>query len=398
MKKRYHLFVPIMLFFLTLSGCSSPMLSSGDTVTIPKKEYEELKKKNEQYQKIEFLRSEIDRYFLFDVDEDKIQDGIYKGIFMGLDDPYSQYYNPSEYKKLMEDSQGEFAGIGITVSPAEGDFITVIAPIAGTPGERAGIRPGDQIIKVDGELYYSDTMDKAVEKMRGEPGTDVTITIRRDENGEFREFDTTITREMIVIHSVKHQMMDQQKGYIEITSFDANTAKDFKTAINDLIAQGADGVVIDLRNNPGGLLDVTVEIADYLLPEAEIVSTMDAHGREEFERSGRDFVDVPLTVLINKGSASASEILSGALKDNERAVVVGTQSFGKGIVQRVFPMGDGSGYKITISEYHTPSGVQINGVGIKPDIEIDLADPTDPIGPDHLDTDTQLMKALEQFN
>lgn len=348
---------------------------------------------------VEALRKTIERDFLFPIDEKKLEMGIYKGLFEGLDDPYSVFYTAEEYKAMMEDTAGKFGGIGIVVTVGEDNLITVVSPIKNTPGDRAGLQTDDKIIAVDGKSYLGTEQQEAVNHMRGEPGTKVKLTVRRKTATGSETKDFEITREMITIESVESRMLEGDVGYIHITSFDEPTASEFKKHLQQLETQGAKRVVLDLRNNPGGLLNITNEIADYLLGESVIVTTVDRSGKEDVDRSDAQMDPIPMTVLINKGSASASEILAGALMDNNRAQTIGVQSFGKGIVQRLYSpavLGEGPGYKLTISEYQTPNGTKIHGVGVTPNIVVELPEDVTKIGPDALDTDVQLQRAIEE--
>ena len=349
------------------------------------------------FEKAEYLKAFIEQNFLYETDEEVLNEGMLRGLFSALEDPYSVYMNEEEFTSLMEDNRGSFGGIGVTVSPgADDNLITVVAPMKDTPGDRAGIRAGDKIIRVEGEEYTGEQMDMAVKVMRGEPGTDVTITIRRlSSEKPPEEFDLTITREIINVISAEGEMLPDQLGYIGITSFDENTDRYFREALKDLEAQGARGIVIDLRNNPGGLLDTVLEIADSLLPEGPIVITKTRAGQEVVEESDRAMDEIPLVVLINEGSASASEILAGAIQDYERGPIIGETSFGKGIVQRILPLDDGSGIKLTVSEYYTPKERKIHEIGVEPDIPVEWEGEDPTFGPSVLEQDAQLQRAME---
>ncbi|WP_425539712.1 S41 family peptidase [Microaceticoccus formicicus] len=397
MKNKFTKIFALILAALVLTSCagSQVKVNSDNSVTLTGEEYKYYMENKDKIDKINYLTEKIKKDFLFDIDEEKLEAGIYKGLFAALNDPYSSYYTKSEFNKLLEDSSGEFGGIGVVVSAMYGEYITVVSPIEGTPGERAGLLTGDKIIMVDGETYFAVDMDKAIDHMRGEPGTDVTLTIRReDKDGNYEDFEVSITREIIKIDSVKSQMLEGDLGYISIASFDENTAGDFKDAIDSIKENGAKGLVLDLRNNPGGLLDSVVTISDILLPKGTIVSTVDRNGKRSQEMSDAKMEDIPLVVLVNQGSASASEILSGAIKDFNRGEIIGTQTFGKGIVQRIFPLNDG-GYKLTISEYYTPNDTKINGVGVTPDTIVEMPEASTPMGPENFSEDVQLQKAIE---
>lgn len=349
------------------------------------------------YDKADFLKQFILRNYLFGSTEEELNNGMLQGMFQALGDKYSAYLDQDQFKALQEDNAGAFGGIGVTVSPNEEDnLITVVAPIRDTPGDRAGLRTNDKIIKVNGEEFFADTMDAAIKVMRGEPGTDVTITVRRlSTDAPPEEFDLTITREMINIISAEGSMLEDGLGYVTISSFDENTEEYFKKAMETVESQGAKGVVLDLRNNPGGLLDVVSAIADDLLPEGVIVTTRGIQGDETVEKSGSSHNPIPMVVLVNNGSASASEILAGAIQDYDRAPIIGVTTFGKGIVQRIIPLDDGSGFKLTVSEYFTPKDRKIHEIGVVPDIEVDLPEDQHTFGPEVLEQDLQLQKAIE---
>lgn len=349
--------------------------------------------------KANHLKGFIQENFLFEADEQKMNDGMLKGIFESLEDPYSQYLNQDEFTSLMEDNAGSFGGIGVTVSPdTEDNTITVVAPIKNTPGEKAGIRPGDKIIRINGEEFTGEQMDQAVKIMRGEPGTDVTITILRYSNEKApEEFELTITREMINIISAEGQMLEDNIGYIHIASFDENTDKYYTEAKEQLLDEGAEGMIIDLRNNPGGLLDTVLSISDRLLPEGPLLFTKNKKGDEIEESSDAKMDEFPIVVLVNEGSASASEIMSGAIQDYERGPIIGTTTFGKGIVQTIIPLGDGTGFKLTVSEYFTPKHRQIHEIGVVPDIQVENAEGDFNFGPEYLETDKQLQRGIEEL-
>ena len=353
----------------------------------------------EVVEKADYLKEFIRQNFLFEMNEQEMNDGMLKGMFESLDDPYSVYMNPEEFTSLQESNAGAFGGIGVTVSPsAEDNLITVVAPIKDTPADAAGLRAGDKIIRVEGEEFTGDQMDQAVKVMRGEPGTDVTITVRRlSTEKPPEEFDVTITREIINIISAEGQMMEGGIGYITISSFDENTDRYFDDTLAQLEDEGAQGIVLDLRNNPGGLLDTVLHIADRLLPQGNLLITRSKSGDEIVETSDRQADDIPMVVLINEGSASASEILAGAIQDYDRAPIIGTTSFGKGIVQRIIPLEDGSGFKLTVSEYFTPDNRKIHEIGVEPDVVVEWEGEEPTFGPDVLEQDNQLQRAVEEL-
>ena len=292
-----------------------------------------------------------------------------------LDDPYTRFMDPKEFKNMQVDTSGELTGVGITIGLDEDTKkLTVIAPLEDTPAFKAGILAKDVITKIDGKSTKGMDTSQAVTLIRGEPGSKVKLTISR--NGKERDY--LITRAKIEIHPVDYSLKQTpagRTGYIRLKQFSANASKEMREAIRDLEKKNVDGYILDLRNNPGGLLFSSIEIARMWLKDGTIVSTIDRKGLVDKEAAyGRSLTEKPLVVLVDKGSASASEILSGALQDNKRAVLVGSKTFGKGLVQSVRPLEDGSGVAVTIAKYLTPNGSDINKAGIKPDIKVELSD------------------------
>ena len=292
-----------------------------------------------------------------------------------LKDPYTRFMDPQEFKNMQVDTSGELTGVGITIGlDDETKQLTVIAPLEDTPAFKAGILAKDKITKIDGKSTKGMNTSEAVTLIRGEPGSKVKLTISR--NGKEKDF--LITRAKIEIHPVDYSLKPTSAGrvgYIRLKQFSANASKEMREAIRDLEKKKVDGYLLDLRNNPGGLLFSSIEIGRMWLNDGTIVSTIDRQGLAVKEvANGRSLTDKPLVVLVDKGSASASEILSGALQDNKRAVLVGSKTFGKGLVQSVRPLNDGSGVAVTIAKYHTPSGKDINKAGIQPDIKVELSD------------------------
>lgn len=365
-------------------------------VVITKEEYDTLSKLYEENSKVIMVRRALEDLYLREIDDQALLDGQLKGMVDALEDPYSVYMTESEYSSFNINTDGVYGGVGIIVTPGEDNFITVVSPIEDTPGERAGIKTGDKIIKVDGVEYFSSNMDEAVSVMRGEPDTDVELTIlRTNKESKNETIVINLTREIIKLVSVKSDVINGDIGYIRLTSFDKVTTDDFRNHLTELENKNIKGLVLDLRGNPGGLLNVSTEIADELLGEETIVYTQDKNGKRNYAYSDKDLFDLPLVVLINQGSASASEILAGAIKDNERGTLIGTTTFGKGVVQTLRDLPDGTGLKVTISEYFTPNGINIHGVGIAPDVEVELDEDVEGIGLDFIDVDNQLQKAIE---
>ena len=313
--------------------------------------------------------------------------GAVKGLVNALGDPYSVYMDPKMYSELMLETKGSFGGVGIVLGVKD-KKLTVVAPIEGTPAEAAGILSGDQIVRV-GELDTKDmALDEAVGKIRGPEGSKVTLTIQR--NGkEAQEFP--LTRATIVIKSVSGKMLDKEMGYIRVSMFSETTGKDFTRKLEELKDQGMTSLVLDLRNNPGGLIDQCVKVAELLVPKGPIVSVIGKDGDRETYQSSSTVAPLPLTVLVNGGSASASEIVAGAIQDRGVGKLVGVKTFGKGSVQRLMPLDKESAVKITIAEYHTPNDRSIHGKGIVPDVIVEIPKDFDR----ESKQDPQLDKAIE---
>lgn len=346
--------------------------------------------KSEESQKMELLNSLIDRFYIGDVDETDLSEGVYKGYIEGLGDPYSVYYDEEETKQMGESLSGEFGGVGALMSQdRETGVITVLQVYDGSPAQEAGMRDGDTLYKVEGEEVTGEDLSDVVSKVKGEKGTQVTLTVLRADTGD--EEELTITRDTIEAQTVSCEMKEENVGYIRITEFDTVTYEQYKEALEDLEDQGMERLIVDLRSNPGGNLDTVCDILDLMLPEGLIVYTEDKNGeREEYTSDEENQFDKPLVVMMNGYSASASEIFAGAIQDYGLGQIVGTQSYGKGVVQSVFDLQDGTSVKLTIAEYFTPNGRSIDGEGITPDVEVEYQyDENNP------DADNQLEKAME---
>lgn len=328
----------------------------------------------------------IELKYVNQTDDVNLIDGAIDGMVKSLGDPHSNYLSPKMYQSLKEQTQGSFAGIGVVMGMDNNKNINIVAVMEDSPGQKAGLAEGDQIIAVDGTPVTEMAFDEVAAHVRGEPGTDVVLIIMRDGAQQ----DYTITRDNIKLKTVGHEMLDNNIGYIQIVSFSEDTAQEFMDAYTDLQNQGMQGLVLDLRNNPGGLLGACVDIAKNLVPKGDIVSIVDKDGNKEVYSSDLEQVQYPVAVLINKNSASASEILSGAIQDTKSGVIIGETSYGKGSVQTILPMMDDDAVKLTIAKYYTPSGRSIDGVGITPDIEVKLDEGST--------VDTQLDKAKEVIN
>ncbi|MDK2866209.1 MAG: carboxyl-terminal processing protease [Clostridiales bacterium] len=397
MKKSNVVMLSIFLVLISVMGTFFATnfieLTIGDKVVISRESMDAYQKLYSSYSEVNDLKTYIETNYYKEVDDALLYEGMKKGMFEVLNDPYSVFMNAEEFSSYMESSSGEYPGIGIYLTPNDNNEIEIVSPIEDTPADHVGLQAKDLIVAVNGEEVNAEVMDEAISKIKGEPGTAVTITIYRPSKRE--KFDVEIVRAWIDVKVVKSRMIDDEIGYLRLSMFDENAAEEFKKHMDELVSKGAKKVVIDLRQNPGGYLDQCVDISDSLLGKSLIVYTDSRNGDHESFESDAKHYDVKLAVLVDEGSASASEILTGALKDNHAATIIGVTTFGKGIVQVVRPYLDDTGYKLTTAQYFTPNGENIHGIGIEPDIVVPLDDaylekenPTD-------EDDNQLQKALE---
>ena len=322
--------------------------------------------------KLDKLNALIDKYYLYgdEIDTDQLAEGIYSGYTSALGDKYTVYYDEDETKALMESTSGTFSGVGATLTKKDADtgYVTIVNVYEDSPAEKAGLKAGDILEKIDEHEVGDEQLDTVVSWIKGEKGTDVKITVLRD--GE--ELELTATRDTIEVKTVSYEMKENQIGYIRVSEFDTVTYDQFKEALDDLENQGMQGLVVDLRNNPGGSLDTVTNMLRLLLPEGTIVSTKDKNGKtDEITCDGTHEFKKPMAVLVNQYSASASEIFSGAVQDYGTAKIVGVTTYGKGVVQQLMNLGDGTCLKVTIAEYYTPNGRSINGKGVEPDVEVE---------------------------
>lgn len=344
--------------------------------------------------KLEALEEMIEETYLYsdEIDKDALRESLIKGYVEGLGDPYTVYYDEEETKSLLESTSGEFGGIGVGISHnQETGVITFTTVYEGSPGEAAGLKDGDILYKVDGEDITSQDLDldQIVSRIRGEKGTTVEITILRGD--DLKEYTYTVTRDIIEVETVYYEMKEDQIGYIAVSGFEKVTSHQFEEALEDLKSQGMKSLVIDLRNNPGGNLSTVCEMLDLILPKGTIVYTEDKYGnRDTYSSDEEHKLEIPMAVLINGNSASASEIFAGAIQDYGVGTLVGTTSYGKGIVQNLYQITDGTCLKVTTSEYFTPNGRNIHGIGIEPDIKVEYI-----YDEEHPEADNQLEAALE---
>lgn len=353
--------------------------------------------------------SYVEANYVEEVDPQKLIYGAIRGMLRTLD-PHSSFMPPDVYREMQVETEGSFGGLGIEITLRD-HVLTVVSPIEGTPAFRAGIQPGDQIVKVNGEPTEDMSLMEAVKKLRGPAGTTVTITIMRKGFTEPRDF--TLTRAIIHIKSVRWKKLPGDIGYVKVRSFHKTTAEELEEALQDLEEQHIRALVLDLRNNPGGLLEQAIAVADLFLEGDKLIvytkGRLASQNMKAFSKSSGAHVDYPLAILVNGGSASASEIVAGALQDHKRATLIGTQTFGKGSVQTIIPLSDGSGLRLTTAKYYTPKGRQIHEKGITPDIVVEQPQTPPAEGEDEtpeprqrfelpaddLSGDVQLQKAVE---
>ncbi|MBR0490981.1 MAG: S41 family peptidase [Clostridia bacterium] len=386
------IFTVFITFMLTTLGIFCIFLNGkqiGKYVLVTSSE------KNESIEnKLNKYKTIIDKYFLGEVDENKLEEGAIKGYIEGLNDPYTEYISKEEMKDYLEDTKGNFVGIGIYMAKnTDKNMIQVLGTINGTPAEEQGIQPGDLIKSVDGIEYTADDLNTISEKIKGEEGTIVKLEILRDT--EILNFE--FTRKKIVVNQVKGSIVNDNIGYIPIFSFNEDTSKQFKEAFEKLQAQNIKGLIIDLRNNGGGIVSEALNIADYIADkDSVLLYEVDKNGKEEIKKAKQDpIINMPIVVLVNKNTASSSEILSGALKDLGKAKIVGTKTYGKGVIQEILTLPDGSGLKITTEEYQTPNRNKIHKIGVEPDIVVELPETVTNIFSVDPAADTQAQKAIE---
>ena len=347
-------------------------------------------------QTLDTYRAVIDKYYLGDVDEESLKEGAIQGYIEGLGDPYTEYISKEDMEDYMEDTMGNFVGIGIyMIEDTKTNQIMVLAPIKGSPAEKAGIRPGDYIIAVNGEECTADDMTAISTKIKGEEGSTVKLQILRGEE----TLDFEIQRENIIVNPVEGEVLENNIGYIEFSSFDENTAEEFKTKFEELQSQGITSLIIDLRNNGGGIVDEALQIAGYIADkDSVLLYEVDKDNNEKVEKNeNAPIINMPVIILTNENTASSSEILAGALKDLGKARIVGTKTYGKGVIQQILTLPDGSGLKITTEKYLTPNRTEINEIGIEPDETVELPESVENVLHVDRSEDTQLQKAIDML-
>jgi len=384
MKKRTFALIIVLTLIvgggLMYGGQQIAILANVGSVQVSISEYENLKYMDEKYAKLEKLYQTVAQGFYKDVDAKALEIGMYKGLFSGLDDVYSTYMTKDEYEAWKASALGEFEGIGITFAQDDSGEFVILNTVSGSPAEKAGLLAGDLILKVDGKEFTD--LEALGTAIRGDAGSKVEVTYQRNT----KEYTITLIRAKIVTESVSYELRKDKIGYIKITAFEDKTSEDFAAALRDLEVKGAKGLVIDLRNNGGGLVDEGVQIADKLMGKGTITYLQDRNGKKEYYESDAQKTNLPYVVLVNDGTASTSEIVAAAIKDSDDGQLVGITTFGKGIVQATTQLPDGDAIKLTIKQYFSPLGKTIHKIGVTPDFVV-VDDPKTA-------GDEQLNKAL----
>lgn len=391
--------VSLVIVTAIISFAVSALIFMGWNQFNPNIIYFDADKINEEnIRKFNKVRNILKTEYYENVDENRLLEGAIAGMAESLGDPYTAYFPKEQWQSFEESISGSYVGIGISITVDEDGLITVVEPFEDSPAKEAGMMKGDKIVRVDDkDVRRIKDQDLVVEMIKGKENTKVKITVYRPSESTMIDFD--IVRKKIKIDNIKSSLVSGNIGYIRIIKFDGEIAKYFNEHLNKLLKKGIKGLIIDVRDNPGGYYDQVVAIADRLLPKGTIVYTEDKYKRKDIKKSDPIELDLPIAVVINGNSASASEILAGAIKDNNKGKLIGTKTFGKGLVQASSTLDDGSGIKVTVARYFTPSGVCIQGKGIKPDIEVDLPEKykNTPISGIPMDEDAQLKAAIEHL-
>ena len=391
---KYIMIIAITAFvtFLATSILVSNYYTGGNLANIPLLNSSE--SDSNTTTSINAIRAIIDQYYLGEKDEQKLTEGALKGYVAGLGDPYSEYITASEMEEYKTQLLGNYVGIGIyMIENTEYNIIQVLSPIEGSPAAEAGILPGDFIKSIDGVDYTAENMTAAANNIKGEEGTNVKLVIIRGS----QEIELELTRKKVVTNPISEELLENNIGYLEVSSCDEGTAKEFKEKFEDLKNKGIKSLIIDLRNNGGGIVSEALDIADYIAEKGDtLLITVDKNNKEEKTKSKETpIINMPIVILTNENTASASEILAGALKDLNKATIVGTKTYGKGVIQQILTLTNGSGLKITIEEYFTPNKNKINNIGIEPHITVELPESVQNVLLVEREEDTQLDKAIE---
>lgn len=386
------LYGALVMLFITVAGLSAWHFLGADAFFERMTGKEESKVLiSEAEQKIEEINTLVDEYYLYEdkIDKGDLRNGIYEGIVNALVDPYSTYYDESQTEEFEAITTGEYSGIGaLLMQYRNTNEVEILKVYEETPAQEAGLQKNDILYKIDGETLDGD-LQSIVAKIKGEEGSTVSLTVLRGEDRE--EVELQVVRRMVQVHTIEHEMLEDQVGYIQISEFSTITYAQFEAALNDLQTKGMQRMIVDLRGNLGGNLITTCEILDLLLPKGLIVYTEDKKGnREEYQSDDEHQISLPFVVLVDGNSASASEIFAGAVQDHEAGIIVGTTTYGKGVVQKVYQLSDGTRLKLTVSEYFTPNGRSIDGKGITPDVEVQYGE-----NETEQSVDGQLEKAVE---
>lgn len=383
--------------FLTIQIATYIDIRNGDRVIVSKQDYQLL---NNQYKKLETVRRDIENNYIEETDRDKLFEGALKGMAASLEDPYSYYLSSEELEDFNEATSGTYQGIGVSIEKAEDNSIMIFQVFKNSPAMEAGLLPGDKIIKVEGKEVDWSMYEQAVAMMKtGEAGSTVNITVSRDDETK----DFSVSRDIVEMPDMEYDMIDEDIGYLWLYSFDGIAAKNFKNAIEDLQGKGMKGLILDLRGNGGGLLEVCRDIADELLPEGLVVYSESRSGQRTEYKSEPGELGIPLVVLVNEFSASASEVLTGAIQDYGAGTVIGTTTFGKGVVQTMKPYEDGGALKLTTYKYFTPKGRDINHKGIEPDINVEMTEEAEKFLKENpreslpTELDAPLLKGIEEI-
>lgn len=368
-KRNFHILLIVILVIGAMIATSFNFVLSyaTDQIKITRSEYEEYQYFKKNYSELLKLQALIERYYYLPVKQKDLVDGVYKGLFQGIGDPYSSYLTKDELKSIKIATDGEYEGIGVIIAPDKSGNIMVVGAYDGSAAAEAGITSGDIILAIDGKEYNAKQFVTADNALLGAAGTKVRVKILRQD----REFEVELVRQKITAKTVRSEILPSGIGYVRISSFNKKTAEDFEKVLRDFEISKTKGMIIDLRDNPGGIVSSGVKIADMLLPEGIVTYTENRKGEKKYYRSKAGATDLPFVILINGGTASTSELLAAAVKDYNKGELVGTKSFGKGIIQELMELSGGGAAKITVEQYFSPDGNVIHGIGVEPDFTVE---------------------------